>query len=496
VRTLVVTHYFPPEIGAPQARLSELARYWTEAGDDVTVLTGLPNHPTGIIPREYRGVRRRIETGDGYRIVRTWLYATPNEGIAKKTLGHLSFMASSATLGAAPSGPADVVMVSSPTFFAIFSGWYLARRKRARLVIEVRDLWPAIFVELGVLTNPLIIRALEAVELAAYRAADAVVVVSEGFRDNLIDRGVPGDKVFTIRNGVDLDRFTPSAEGIDVDEARTRLGARPDETLVLYIGAHGISHGLTAIADAAAQLRDANVHLAFVGEGAAKAALEQRVDELGLTNVTLLPGVPRDEVAGILHAADICLVPLRDVPLFSTFIPSKIFEYFGAGKAVIGAVRGEPAEILREGGAVVVEPEDVAAIADAIRALAADPDRRAAMGRAGHAHVAAHFDRRALASRYRDILTGLVAPDGAAKAPRRTRGAAPVARDLVGHVLAHPTNRTAKARAIGRVVGWQIWQRATRRPWTTQRLPGNLRLRCYPHSSAASAVIYNAVPEH
>ena len=405
MRILVVTHYFPPEIGAPQARLSELARSWAEVGDEVTVLTGMPNHPTGVVPAEYRKRLRCEERVDGYRVLRAWLFATPNEGMAKKTIGHLSFMVSSVVLGARRSGPTDVVVVSSPTFFSIFSAWLLARVKRASFVVEVRDLWPAIFVELGVLTNRWLIRALEALELAVYRAADLVVVVSEGFRDDLLRRGVPAAKVHTIRNGVDIERFAPGTD--NTGEARQRLGAGPDQTLVLYIGAHGISHGLTSIAEAAAKLSDAPVHVAFVGEGAAKRRLEQRVNELGLTNVSLLPGVPRQEVPSLLAAADICLVPLRDVPLFSTFIPSKMFEYLAAEKAVLGAVRGEPAEILRAAGAVVVEPEDVEAIANAILELAGDPERRKTMGTTGREYVQLHFDRRRLAAQYRELLTSL-----------------------------------------------------------------------------------------
>jgi glycosyltransferase involved in cell wall biosynthesis len=141
-----------------------------------------------------------------------------------------------------------------------------------------------------------------------------------------------------------------------------------------------------------------------VGEGAAKNDLVNHVAELGIDNVTMLPGVPRDEVPSLLAAADICLVPLRDVPLFSSFIPSKIFEYLAAEKAVVGAVRGEPASILSDAGAVVVEPEDAAGVAEAVRSLAADPRRRAGMGRRGRAYVAANFDRRRLAHQYRDVL--------------------------------------------------------------------------------------------
>ena len=244
MRILLVTHYFPPETGAPQARLSALAATWAADGDTVTVLTGMPNHPTGVVPAQYRGAIRRRERRDGYRVLRTWVYATPNQGIARKTLGHLSFMISSVLLGWRPSGRADVVVVSSPTFFSIGAAWLLARLKGARLVVEVRDLWPAIFVELGVLTSRGLIGLLERLELAAYAAADAVVVVSDGFRANLIGRGVPPGKVHTIRNGVTLGQFNPDSAASPA--VRARLGARPGDCLVLYLGTHGISQALPA----------------------------------------------------------------------------------------------------------------------------------------------------------------------------------------------------------------------------------------------------------
>jgi len=404
-RVLIVSHYFPPETGAPQERLSALAAAWAAAGDRVTVLTGMPNHPTGVVPPEYRGAVRRREQRDGYRVVRTWLYATPNEGVARKTLSHLSFMISSVLLGGWACGRADTVVVSSPTFFSIASARLLARLNRARLVVEVRDLWPAIFVELGVLTSRRLIGLLERLELAAYAAADQVVVVSDGFRANLIDRGVPAGKVHTVRNGVTLARFRPGAlDGAARARARERLGAGPGDCLVLYAGTHGISHALPKVADAAALLAGQPVRFAFVGDGSDKPRLRRRVAELRLDNVTLAAAVPPDQVPALLDAADVCLVPLRDVPLFATFIPSKMFEYLAAAKPVIGSVAGEAEQILREAGAVVVPPEDSGALAEAIAALAADPPRREALGRRGRAYVERFFDRGELARQYRKLL--------------------------------------------------------------------------------------------
>lgn len=402
MRVLIVTHYFPPEVGAPQARLSGLAAAWAADGAEVTVLTGMPNHPTGVLPPEYRRAIRRRESRDGYRIVRTWLYATPNEGVARKTLSHLSFMASGAILGGRAAGPADVVVVSSPTFFSIWTGWLLARAKRARLIVEIRDLWPAIFTELGVLTSGPLLRALERAELAAYAAADAVVVVSDGFASNLIGRGVSARKVHTIRNGVSPGEFDPARPA---DPAvRARLGAGGDECLVLYAGTHGIAQGLVAVTDAAALLDGERIRVAFVGEGADKERLRRHAADCAVGNVTFAPAVPSDQMGALLAAADICLVVLRDLPLFATFIPSKMFEYLAAGRPVIGAVTGEAAQILREAGAVVVPPEDPAALAAAIRELAADPPLRAELARRGRDYVERFFDRAELARQYGKIL--------------------------------------------------------------------------------------------
>jgi glycosyltransferase involved in cell wall biosynthesis len=402
MRILIVSHYFPPEIGAPQVRLSTLAKTWAADGDTVTVLTAMPNYPTGIVPPAYRGAIRKREQADGYQVLRTWVYATANKGLARRTLGHLSFMISSVLLGWRASGPADAVLVSSPTFFSIAAAWLLARLKRARFIVDVRDLWPAIFVELGVLTNRALIGLLERFELAAYSAADEVVVVSDGFRDNLISRGVPPGKVHTVRNGVNIDLF--DAAGQADPATRAGLGARAGDCLVLYLGTHGISQALPAVADAARRLDGAGVRFAFVGEGAEKPLLQRRVADLGLGNVTLRPSVPHEQVPGLLAASDICLVSLRNVPLFETFIPSKMFEYLAAGKAVVGAVAGEAAQILREAGAVVVPPEDTAALTRAIGELAANPARRQAMGQEGRLHVERFFDRAELARQYRKLL--------------------------------------------------------------------------------------------
>lgn len=252
MRIAFLSHYFPPEIGAPAARVSELARVWAET-DDVTVLTGFPNHPTGRIPPEYRGRVFAREQKDGYSVFRCWLYATPNEGFFKRTLGHLSFMVTSFLAGAFRLRRPDVLVATSPTFFSVFSAWALGALYRAPFVFEVRDLWPGIFVELGILRNRTLIRILETLELWLYRRAALVVTVTRGFAEDIVRRGIPAEKVVVIPNGADLERYSPGPARRSV---REQMGAGLSDFLVLYIGAHGISHALERILEAADRLRE------------------------------------------------------------------------------------------------------------------------------------------------------------------------------------------------------------------------------------------------
>jgi glycosyltransferase involved in cell wall biosynthesis len=405
VRIAFVCQYFPPEIGAPSARVSELCREWARSGHEVTVVTGMPNHPTGIVPPEYRGAVFRREQLDGVQVLRNWLYATPNEGFVKRTLSHLSFMASAAVLTTPRLRGYDVIVVSSPAFFAVIAAWFMSRVWRIPYVFEVRDLWPGIFVELGVLKNRTIIRVLEGLEMFLYRGARKVVVVTESFRDILLRRGLPPAHVATITNAVDGEFFTPGPRD---NEIRREHGLG-DKFVVLYVGAHGISHALRAILATAELLRDdPSIELVFVGEGAEKKMLVNAAVDMGLPNVRFLPGQAKATMPGWYAAADVVLVPLRNIPLFETFIPSKMFEIMACARPIVGSVRGEARAILeRSGGALITDPEDSAGIAEAIRTLRHDPARRAQLGEAGRQFVLEHYNRRTLAHRYLDLLAAV-----------------------------------------------------------------------------------------
>lgn len=402
MRIAFICQYFPPEMGAPSARGSELCLAWQEAGHDVVVVTGMPNHPTGILPPEYRGVRFVEEHVQGLRVLRNWVYATPNEGFVKRTLNHLSFMMSSLLFSTRRLRGRDVLVVSSPSFFAVVSTWVMSTVLRVPYVFEVRDLWPGIFVELGVLRNRFLIRVLEGLEMFLYRHAAHVVVVTDSFRRILIDRGLAADKVSVVTNGVDPTSFFPAPRETSIRQ-QERLD---DRCVVLYIGAHGISHALPALLDSAHLLQHrSDIVFLFVGEGAEKRLLVQRAEALGLRNVRFLPGQPKAMMAEWYATADIVLVPLRNIPLFETFIPSKMFEILACGRPIVASVKGEARAILeRSGGAVVVDPEDAAAVAGAVVQLADDPDVRRRLGERGRRFVEAEYDRRALARGYAALL--------------------------------------------------------------------------------------------
>lgn len=404
MRIALISHYFWPELGAPSARLLEMGRSWARRGHDVTVVTNFPNHPTGVIPEGYLGKPFLIEPHEGLRVIRCRTYATPNRGVVRKTLGHLYFMVQAVVQATPHLRESDVLVVSSPTLFAAVAAFVISRRLGVPFVLEVRDLWPAIFVDLGVVRNRLVIRMLESLELFLYRRSRAVVTVTRAFARDIAARGIEPDKIEVIHNGVDLDAFQP---GPGDEELRSRLGLG-DKLIVLYCGAHGISHALARILEVAERLRaDPGIHFLFVGEGAEKEGLVARAR--GLANVTFRPAVPRDAVPALYRSADVCLVPLRAVPLFRSFVPSKMFEILACGRPILASLEGEAAEILEaSGAAIVVPPEDINALVESVRRLAADPSLRRDLAARGRPFVAAHYDRDALAERYLGILEGVV----------------------------------------------------------------------------------------
>jgi colanic acid biosynthesis glycosyl transferase WcaI len=408
-RILFVAAYYPPEIGAAQTQNRETAVRLARRGHDVTVLTTLPNYPTGIVPEAYRHRRRCRETIDGVKVVRVWSYTSANKGFLRRIVAMLSFGCLAGFLGARAVGRPDVIVVVSPPLFSAIAGRVLAWRKRCPYVFNVHDLWPESAVQLGALHNRAMIRLSQWLEWSTYRHAAAIWAVTAGIRETLIRRGLPDRKVFMLPIGVDTAQFTPMSR----DEARACLGW-DNRFTVLYAGTVGLAHGLQTLLDTAEQLRDQrDVRMVVVGDGAARADLAADAARRGLHNVTFLGSRPHDVMPHYIGAADACLVPLRQLPLFQGALPSKMFEIMSCTRPILLAVDGEARGVAERaaGAALYVQPENAAALAEAILHLKAHPNLARRMGERGRAYVLEHFDRDALVGELESRLNAIVRID-------------------------------------------------------------------------------------
>jgi glycosyltransferase involved in cell wall biosynthesis len=409
VKILYVSQYFPPEMGAPAARVDELSRYWAQDRHEVTVLTGFPNHPTGVVPREYRRKFRRLvarEKVSGVNLVRTWLLPFPNRKSYERMLNYSSFCLSASGTGLFIERP-DVVIASSPQLLVGLSGWWLARCKRSRFVFEVRDLWPESLAAVGVGNSESpVYRALAQIAGFLYHNADHIVVVSPAFKEHLVQRWqVAPEKISVVENGVETELFSPRADS----NLRTELGA-DGKFVVSYIGTFGNAHGLQTLVDAAERLQNAmpNVLFLLVGEGAEKEQLVSLVRRRGLTNLRFVDQQPRERIPAYVCASDVCLVLLKKNEIFKTVIPSKMLEFMSCARPVILGVEGQARQILELADAgICIEPGNSGELADAILRLSGDEHLRETLGRNGRRHVLQHFSRRQTATTYIDVLSAL-----------------------------------------------------------------------------------------
>jgi glycosyltransferase involved in cell wall biosynthesis len=407
MRILFFSQYFPPEMGAPAARTYELARRWVTSGAQVTVITAIPNHPTGVIPEAYRHAHFFEEHVDGIRVLRTWIYAAPNRGFWRRSLNYFSFMASSLAQGLRAAGPADVVIATSPQFLVGISGWIASRLRGVPFVFEVRDLWPDSIAELDVLREGLVLHLLRRLEMGLYRQAALVVGVAQSTRDELVRRGIDPEKIAIIPNGADGQVFRDMEKYNGIRE-NLGLGRK---FVVSYVGTHGMAHGLETVLQCADRLRDhADIAFLFVGDGARKQALEAYASSLQLPNVSFVGVQPREKIPSYIATSDVSLVPLRRKPLFRKVLPSKIFEIMGCSRPLILGVEGEAKVAVEEAVAgLCVRPEDPEALRGAILELYRDPARADALGRNGREYVRRNFCRDRLADRYLEVLQEVVA---------------------------------------------------------------------------------------
>jgi colanic acid biosynthesis glycosyl transferase WcaI len=369
---LFLTENFPPERNAAASRVYERACYWVRWGHKVTVLTSTPNFPEGKVHPGYRNRWYQVEERDGIRVVRVKTFIVANEGVVLRTLDFLSFMFTAFFGGLAQERP-DVVVATSPQFFAAVGGWVLAAVRRRPFVFELSDLWPASITAVGAMRENVGLRMMERLELFLYRRAAKVVALTKSFKTDLVSRGIAADKVAVVVNGVDISRYSPQPR--DPQLAR-QLGLE-NCFVVGYIGTHGMAHALERVLDAAEMLRDSPaVRFLFVGSGAAREGLVSEAARRGLSNVILVAAQPKEMMPAYWSLCDLALVHLKDTPLFHTVIPSKIFEAMAMGRPIVlAAPDGEAADIVRTTGAgIVLAPENPQVLAQAVKSLSESPD--------------------------------------------------------------------------------------------------------------------------
>ena len=421
MKILYVSQYFPPEMGAPAARAAELARHWAEAGHDVSILTGFPNHPTGVVPPEWRSRLHRLayrEKTGRVEVFRTWLWPLPNRKAHERMRNYASFCLSSALRGLGMPRP-DVIIATSPQLLVAVSGWWLAFAKRVPFVFEVRDLWPESLIAVGAGDgNSLLHKSLSAMADFLYQRSDHIVVVSPAFKEHLMKhRHVPSGKISTVQNGVETTLFSPSSAEAN-HRLRQRIGAA-GKFLVCYVGTMGWAHGLETLLDAASQLQtqSPNVLFMLIGEGAEKERIKSTAQSRGLNNIRFFDQQPRETIPAFISASDACLVLLKKTDVFKTVIPTKMLEFMSCSRPVILGVDGQARQMVEEAGAgVVIEPESSAALVQAIGKLAAEPGLGHAMGQRGREYILRNLSRGQTADTYLRVLEELLGSPQARKA--------------------------------------------------------------------------------
>lgn len=405
MKILFLTQYCPPEVGAPQNRIFEFAKKLKEFGHEVSILTAMPNYPKGEIFEEYRGKKTCIEEIDGIKIVRTGIYASKDKSFSKRLRNYLSFTFSSVLSGSRLIPDQDVIIVESPPLFLGWSGLVLSRRKKAKFIFNVSDLWPESAIKLDVLHNKLFIKLSYMLEEYCYKKADAVTGQTKGIVNNIIGRGFDKNKVHLITNGVDTGFF-----GKENRNADFRKEFEIDNKFsVCYAGILGLAQGLEVIIEAADRLRDySDICFLLIGDGPEKSKLMNLVKEKNLTNVKFVPVQPKRNMPGIIASVDATVIPLKKLDIFKGALPSKMYEALASELPIILAVEGEAQKLIEEAQAgITVEPENGEAIAEAVLKLYNDEELRNKLGSNGRKYVIENYSRDKITRKLESILMNL-----------------------------------------------------------------------------------------
>ena len=402
MKILFITDNFPPEVNAPATRTFEHCKEWVKNGDEVTVITCAPNFPKGKVYDGYKNKLYQKEEIEGVKVIRVWSYISANEGFAKRIVDFMSFAFMAFWAGLFKK--ADIIIGTSPQFFTTWAAETLSFFKRKPWVFELRDIWPESIRAVGAISgDSKIFKLLEKIELRLYKRSTNVITVTKSFKENLISRGIEGDKIKVVRNGANLERFSKRNryESLEHD-----LGLK-GKFVVGYVGTHGMAHKLDFILDYWPKKQD-DMHLILMGDGAEKKKLIEQAKKLELKNITFLDSVSKDEVPNVLSLMDVSLVPLKKSDLFKTVIPSKIFENSAMQIPVLLGVEGESAEIINEfGSGLCFEPENGKDFIEKLSILRNDKQVYQNC-QSGCLTLAKAFDRKKMAAEMRSFLIDIV----------------------------------------------------------------------------------------
>lgn len=340
MKLLFLTDNFPPEVNAPATRTYEHCREWVKNGIDVTVITCFPNFPEGKLFPGYRNKLYQVEKMDGIKVVRVFTFITANEGFVKRTLDYISFGVAAFIAGLFIK--TDLIVATSPQFFAAFFARWLAFFKRKKWIMEVRDLWPESIKTVGAMKEGRVYHFLEWLELRLYKSAKRIITVTDTFKTRITDRGIDASKIEVVKNGANLSLYTPREKNITIAK---ELGVE-GKFVVSFIGTLGLAHKLSFIINAATKIQDPTIHFLIIGAGADKRNLEELLERLKPANVSLHGMIPKEKVPDYISVSDISLINLKKSETFKTVIPSKIFESTAMQKPILLGVDGEARAIV------------------------------------------------------------------------------------------------------------------------------------------------------
>ena len=403
MKITILSQYFPPEVGAPQNRLYELAVRLQAKGAEITILTAMPNYPQMEVHEEYKGKWYARETMDQMRILRAWIFVSKSKSLPLRLLNYFSFVFSSLGIGCLKLRKHDYLICESPPLFLGITAYLLSRFKRSKLIFNVSDLWPESAEKLGLVSNKFFLKSATLLEEFLYRKSKLITGQTQGIVANIQQR-FPDKKVYWLPNGVDLSFYKHSEI---VSNWRQQNNFNSDDFLLFYAGIIGHAQGLEVILQAAQRLKThPKIKFILLGNGPEKDKLLQLKAALALDQFYFFDAVKKIEMPEIVAAIDASIIPLKKLDLFKGAIPSKIFENLAMQKPILLGVEGEAKALFIDEGncGLAFEPENDLELSEVILKFYQDKNLREQLGKNGLNYVESKFTRDQIAVKFWNFI--------------------------------------------------------------------------------------------